>query len=143
MKPKDYFRRLIDITPQIEAHITQAIVAVESQKFYTGSFRKRGFTDQSFVAWKKRDNDEDEDDSRALLVKTGAMRRQAKKGYVRGNHVDFVFSLPYMRVHNEGLKAGRGKGFTMPKRQYIGTSATLNKIIHDKAIKFLNRKLKK
>ena len=34
--------------------------------------------------------------------------------------------VPYAIVHNEGLRAGRGKGFKMPKRQFIGESAVLN-----------------
>lgn len=32
---------------------------------------------------------------------------------------------PYAAVHNEGLRAGRGKGFQMPKRQFIGDSKEL------------------
>ncbi len=36
---------------------------------------------------------------------------------------------PYGRVHNEGLRAGRGSGFTMPKRQFIGNHPTLRKAI--------------
>lgn len=37
---------------------------------------------------------------------------------------------PYGEVHNEGLKAGRGSGFTMPKRQFIGSTSQLrSKII--------------
>lgn len=33
--------------------------------------------------------------------------------------------VPYAAVHNEGLKAGRGKGFQMPRRQFIGESKEL------------------
>lgn len=44
---------------------------------------------------------------------------------------------PYGRVHNEGLRAGRGKGFIMPKRQFMGESNELNQLI----IKELERKL--
>ncbi|MDR3326922.1 MAG: phage virion morphogenesis protein [Prevotellaceae bacterium] len=39
---------------------------------------------------------------------------------------------PYARVHNEGLKAGRGSGFTMPKRQFIGDHPQLRQAIIDK-----------
>lgn len=45
---------------------------------------------------------------------------------------------PYGRVHNEGLRAGRGKGFIMPKRQFMGESEELNTLI----ISELERKLK-
>lgn len=33
--------------------------------------------------------------------------------------------VPYAAVHNEGLRAGRGKGFQMPRRQFIGESKEL------------------
>lgn len=44
----------------------------------------------------------------------------------------------YARVHNEGLRAGRGKGFQMPKRQFMGEHPELNRMI----IEELERKLK-
>lgn len=40
-----------------------------------------------------------------------------------------VSTLPYASVHNEGLHAGRGKGFTMPRRQFMGDSEPLDKDI--------------
>lgn len=45
---------------------------------------------------------------------------------------------PYGRVHNEGLRAGRGKGFIMPKRQFMGESDELNALI----VTEIERKLK-
>ena len=45
---------------------------------------------------------------------------------------------PYGRVHNEGLHAGRGSGFTMPKRQFMGNHPTLRKAI----VEEIERKLK-
>ena len=45
---------------------------------------------------------------------------------------------PYGRVHNEGLHAGRGKGFTMPRRQFMGESPELDDLI----IRKLEEKLK-
>ncbi|MEG1886269.1 MAG: phage virion morphogenesis protein [Alistipes sp.] len=44
---------------------------------------------------------------------------------------------PYGAVHNEGLKAGRGVGFTMPKRQFIGDSPELK----DKVVAELERQM--
>jgi phage gpG-like protein len=45
---------------------------------------------------------------------------------------------PYGRVHNEGLKSGRGKGFTMPKRQFMGDHPDLRKAIIEKLEKKLS-----
>jgi phage gpG-like protein len=39
--------------------------------------------------------------------------------------------VPYARVHNEGLRAGRGRGFQMPRRQFIGESKELTKKVED------------
>jgi phage gpG-like protein len=40
-----------------------------------------------------------------------------------------ISNLPYAAVHNEGLHAGRGRGFTMPRRQFMGDSDSLDKDI--------------
>lgn len=44
----------------------------------------------------------------------------------------FSSKEPYGRVHNEGLKAGRGAGFTMPKRQFMGMNEELAQLIINK-----------
>ena len=49
----------------------------------------------------------------------------------------FSSKEPYGRVHNEGLRAGRGSGFTMPKRQFIGDHHELREEI----TREINRKL--
>jgi phage gpG-like protein len=38
----------------------------------------------------------------------------------------------YADVHNEGLRSGRGQGFQMPKREFIGESELLNHKIEQK-----------
>ena len=54
------------------------------------------------------------------------------------NSIEYVVSdsmvvienkVPYAAVHNEGLRAGRGKGFQMPQRQFIGDSQELTEEI--------------
>lgn len=54
-----------------------------------------------------------------------------------------IFSdLVYAAVHNEGLMAGRGKGFRMPKRQFIGPSVRLDDKIQKRFTNDLNRLFK-
>jgi phage gpG-like protein len=50
---------------------------------------------------------------------------------------------PYGRVHNEGLKAGRGNGFTMPKRQFMGDHPELRKAVAEAIERKLNEIFKK
>ena len=39
-----------------------------------------------------------------------------------------VKDVAYAQVHNEGLRAGRGIGFQMPKRQFMGQTKKLGEI---------------
>jgi len=136
----DFFKRLQSNMPAMEREMAQTIIAVESENFHAMNFRREGFTDKGFQKWKARKTPLTP--RRSLLVKTSVMKGHALKGEVRGDKVDFRFPLDYMKVHNEGGRAGRGNGFTMPKRQFIGESDYLKQQIKRKAITFLNRKLK-
>ena len=138
--PADFFRRLQNSLPQLHDQILRDVIEVEAEQFHAKNFRDEGFTDAGFQAWQPRKNPDKNPSRRALLVKTGAMRRHATKGEVRGKQVDFTFPLAYMRVHNEGGKAGRGAGFQMPKRQYVGQSAWLEARIQAKVLQFLKAK---
>ena len=48
-------------------------------------------------------------------------------------------NVVYAAVHNFGLRAGRGAGFTMPQRQFIGDNKELQKKIEEQ----INNKLEK
>lgn len=53
--------------------------------------------------------------------------------YVPGfGQVKIINPVEYAAVHNEGLKAGRGKGFIMPKRTFIGKSHELDVKVEQK-----------
>lgn len=53
--------------------------------------------------------------------------------------IDFKVPGEYPQVHNEGLRSGRGNGFTMKKRQFIGVSETLIKQITDAFEKYMGK----
>lgn len=67
--------------------------------------------------------------------------REAANGTVTiwTNPSTFDSKEPYGRVHNEGLHAGRGKGFTMPRRQFMGEHPELNELIVKKLEEKLNQ----
>lgn len=54
----------------------------------------------------------------------------------------FSSKRPYGAVHNEGLKAGRGGGFIMPKRQFMGKTDRLDKRVLKELEKQLGKILK-
>ncbi len=70
---------------------------------------------------------------RAILIGRGG--QGGLRGSIKGNVneqrgvVKITSNKIYSAVHNEGLRAGRGAGFRMPKRRFIGDSRILlNKI---------------
>ena len=73
---------------------------------------------------------------------TGTLRRSLRRLktsrysgiiYVTGN------ATKYAKVHNDGLRAGRGRGFIMPKRQFIGDSYNMFQKIDRKVRQRLDR----
>ena len=151
MTPSEYFKKLQASLPKLERELANKIIKGEAANFVTENFEKEGFQNGGLQKWKPRKKPETVNEGtrksdgskagRALLKQTGKLKRQATHPKVVGNHVDFVFTMPYAEVHNEGLQAGRGAGFTMPKRQFIGQSKDLDARVQKKAIDFLNKKL--
>ncbi len=140
MTPPEFFRQLQGQLVGLEQQILKDIIEVEAEAFHAENFRKEGFTDAGFTPWQQRKKPDKNPTERHILMKSGAMRRHATTGTVRGKQVDFEFPLAYMRVHNEGGKSGRGAGFQMPKRQYVGQSAWLEARIQQKVIALLKQK---
>jgi phage gpG-like protein len=110
------------------------IMGVEAVKHYTLNFRKQGFVDETVEYWKPRKGGfyggiaalrkrERMDSRRAILVKSGALRKSIR--YYRSGlgQVTITSNLPYANAHNEGV-IGR-----LPKRQFVGESRKLNSII--------------
>lgn len=65
------------------------------------------------------------DATRALLVKSGELK--ASIDYEAGQmQVSIGSDKPYAEPHNEGSRAGRGVGFKMPKRQFMGPSPEID-----------------
>ncbi|WP_432221266.1 phage morphogenesis protein [Flavobacterium sp. TMP13] len=130
------------------------VIGVEGKKFITKNFRDQGFTDTGLEKWQERKTVDkmgidstryrtnrvgrsgslnrfgSRNTDRAVLVgfNTGgdklknSFKYQVSKG---SNRVVFRTYKGYAKRHNEGLD-------DMPKRQFIGKSAYLNRQIADK-----------
>jgi phage gpG-like protein len=142
-KASDYFRRLAASLPALEQQIVRDVIAVEAERIHAENFRAEQFTDNPPDKWAARKKSDKNPSRRALLVKTGTLKGHALKGRTRKGAVEFVFPLEYEKVHNEGLKSGRGAGFQMPKRQFVGESKVLTERITKKAKKLFDEHLKK
>lgn len=116
---------------------TKALETIRNQagvlavNHFKKSFVKGGFEDKTFEQWKipkrklGKKAKETRKGTRATLVKSGTLKRSIRVTKSSGYDISIGSDLPYAAVHNDGLKAGRGKGFIMPQRQFMGDSAQL------------------
>jgi phage gpG-like protein len=140
------------------------VIGTEGIKFIAKNFRDQGFTDTSTTHWKARKivdkNGLDKTTYRTNRVgRTGSLNRFGSRNVDRAvlvgfntggdklknsfkssvskanNTVVFRTYKPYAARHNEGLDG-------MPKRQFIGKSAYLNRQIFDKIKRELDKTLR-
>jgi phage gpG-like protein len=139
----------------------QKIIGVEGLKHFDKSWDKEGFTDKSLSKWKPREW------KKTTHKKKGGQRKDYKRwkaknkgrkllmshrsdtdgGHLRhsisyrvvGTKTIFYTDKPYAKVHNEGGKAGRGIGFVMKKRQFMGHSHQWDQKIEKKLDREMNK----
>jgi len=98
---------------------------------YKDNFNREGFVDAGLQKWREVKR------RQPPIAKGAAGSRKILHGETLElrNSIQYrpekartvIFSdKEYFRVHNEGLRAGRGKGFQMPKRQMVGHSIRLD-----------------
>lgn len=128
--------------------------------FFKENFTRQGFADEPFVKWKGRKQyiKEGAKGTRAILIKTGALRRSIRIVQTAANKVSVGTMLPYAQIHNEGgtikqtvtakqrkffwamykqtqnemfMRSAKAKQITIiiPQRKFIGNSTGLNKRI--------------
>jgi phage gpG-like protein len=69
--------------------------------FYKDSFKRQGYIDTGFKKWDKRKNDA-KGKGRAILVKTGRLRRSIRIIRTGLGYVVVGTDVPYAQIHNEG-----------------------------------------
>ena len=156
----DFHRNLIALK-KLMLEDAGRIMAREGSNHFEQSWDKGGFTDKVLVKWKPRTEPAkkftkkgkplksfqawmNKNQGRATLIShrgdtRGGHLKDSIRTSLRSNSVVFATDKPYAKVHNEGGKAGRGAGFRMKKRQFIGHSEQLDKKIIDK----INREMDK
>lgn len=109
-------------------------LAVTIEKHFREGFEKGGGqTDASRGGWKPRKASE-KGGRRGILIKSGVLRRDVKQRAARFDLIAVGTSnttIDYADVHNSGLRSGRGSGFTMPEREFIGASKNLDTKINN------------
>jgi phage gpG-like protein len=94
------------ILKQIEAFKPQLNKIVDAAgvmavNHFKKSFRDGGFTDESLETWKPRKRAE-RGKSRAVLVKSGRLRRSLRSRRLGNLAVKISTDVPYAKIHNEG-----------------------------------------
>lgn len=110
------------------------LIGNEAVSHFKKSFRDGGFEDKTVEPWKPRKDKSKRSQGRAILVKSGDLKRSPHRESLNRTGLSVVIStdLPYAKRHNEGLDG-------MPKRQFMGDSYKLN----EKVKKILTNKLDK
>ena len=137
MSPDEFLNNIRQSSDKIASAFERRIplmVGNAGKSHFKENFRRGGFVDKNLTKWKPAKRI-----GRAKGAKGQYGTLLSARNYLY-NSINYralpyqvvIFTrVPYAIVHNEGLRAGRGKGFKMPKRQFIGDSAVLNKQISD------------
>ena len=140
-----------DIEKVKAAHRTiLAEASNEAVNFFKANFKRQGFFDRSLKKWDKRKKVKkagkwvDKDPGRGILIGKGSgrLKRSIKRSSLSAKRAIIGVSgspIKYASVHNFGLRSGRGAGFMMPQRKFMGESYVLNK----KISRLIKRRIKK
>jgi phage gpG-like protein len=164
MTPEEFQQRLKTLEKEFKEYYDKyapRIAANTAVKMFKENFQNEGFFGEKWKevqrrqpgtkAYKAVQKKHPADNSRKILSgRTGDLGRSievqtAKDGLVVvwANPAAMQSKAPYGRVHNEGLKAGRGGGFIMPRRQFMGEHPKLNKELSEKLQQKLNETMNK
>lgn len=117
------------------------VIANKAKNHYLEGFRRGGGqTDNSKTGWKARKSMDKQRGNRAILVKSGALRNDLDVRKTTFHEITLgTQDTVYASVHNNGEMSGRGAGFQMPQREFLGRS----RILDGKIIVLIRRKMKK
>lgn len=139
--PEEFSRRIKRQSAALKKELNDdilRIVGIEAKNHFTENFQREGFDlPKTWQEVKRRTWGRGADASRKILTgRTGNLGRSIQKRTEPGKVIIFS-DLVYAPVHNYGLRAGRGKGFIMPQRQFIGDS----KILEDKLRRIIKKRI--
>lgn len=158
-----FLKDLKDISTTVKQLPTQ--LGAESVRFSKERFVQQNWMDNSTESWKKRNTLSGESKrrrSRHTLVDTGNLKKSIRVIGVSQNHVLIGTEVPYAQIHNEGGKIqgtqkvkahvrtrkgrkhtvgshSRKVNYQIPKRQFLGESAALERKLNRLAIAKLNK----
>ena len=125
------FQRVIANMDRIKTTLPR-VLANETKNYFVGEFNKQQWDGKRWLDPKRKQKTTGSSRNQsATLVQSGTLRRAVINSLQQAtfNLIHFeVKDVAYAQVHNEGLSAGRGIGFQMPKRQFMGQTKKLGEI---------------
>ena len=110
-------------------NILPKTLANETKNYFVKEFNSQEWNGTKWKPSKRQTNPKKTRDTAATLVQSGTLRRAVINSLQSATFEKIFFEVKdvdYAKVHNEGLRAGRGKGFQMPKRQFMGQTTKLS-----------------
>lgn len=126
MIPKEKLKAL-----RLDMQEVANLSAATGVSYFKGAFRSKAFHSKAFdgKAWARAKIDEAGKRRRgSLMVQSAALMNSIRTAEITPKRVVWSAGndkVPYAQVHNEGGRAGRGAGFDMPQRQFMGEAAEL------------------
>lgn len=149
MTPEEFKALLSQQTKAVQQAIRSELplrIGKKAADLFAENFQKEGFQDGSMQPWKEVKRRQSSrvkgaNSSRKILTgRTGDLGRSIRYETSAGK-VTVYSDVIYADVHNEGLRAGRGKGFQMPQRQFMGDSKDIDALVEQEIENTLNHLL--
>ena len=125
------FQRVIANMDRIKTTLPK-VLANETKNYFVGEFNTQQWDGKRWLDPKRKQKTTGSSRNQsATLVQSGTLRRAVIGSLQEANFKRIHFEVKdvaYAKVHNEGLRAGRGLGFQMPKRQFMGQTRKLGEI---------------
>lgn len=141
MASKFNFDRVIANMDKVQK-ILPKVLANETKNYFVGEFNKQEWNSTKWKPSKRQTNPKKTRDTASTLVQSGTLRRAVINSLQSATFEKIYFEVKdvdYAQVHNEGLRAGRGAGFQMPKRQFMGQTNKLTRIQRDTIDKTIDK----
>lgn len=148
MNPSQFKRHLNGVQLEIKTFVNRdapRIAAKVAIDHFKENFQNERFEKKKWKEVKRRKDKHIRGARRTrkiLTGDTGDLGRSFENAQYSQAKATIISDLPYSAVHNEGLRAGRGRGFKMPKRQFMGDSDELHQKTKKELIKKLNTIIK-
>jgi phage gpG-like protein len=106
------------------------LIGNEAKNFFVNSFRLQGFEDRTVEKWKPRKKETKRSIGRAILVKSGDLRRSIIRQPVNKANLSVKIStdLPYAKVHNEGGIINKGSSSSVLHFRDVMTNIETGKV---------------